>query len=254
MSNLFANAWHTGAMLAVDTETTGPNPNLDRVVTATAARLHNGLNGADDWLINPGVHISDGAAAIHGVSNERAQAEGQEPAEALAGIATRLQYAIEAGIPLVLFNAAFDLTLLDREFTRHGVTCPLDQALVIDGHVIDKALDKYRKGKRTLTAVCEHYGVRLDGAHDATEDALAAARVAWALAERFPDELQVDLRQLHARQVAWRAEQAASLQSYFRRQGEKDAVVDGGWPIQAVPSGWSPEQLPVPREAEAVAS
>lgn len=250
MSNLFANAWHTGALLAVDTETTGPNPQLDRTVTCTAAKLHNGLNGTLSWLIAPDAPISDGAAAVHGVTDQHARANGRPPADALAEIAGELTGAIQSGIPLVLFNAAFDLTLLTREFTRHNITCPLEQALVVDGHVIDKALDKFRKGKRTLTATCEHYGVRLDGAHDATQDALAAARVAWVLAERYPDQVQIDLRQLHGQQVAWRAEQASSLQAYFRRQGKPDAVVEGGWPIQATPAGWTPQQLPVSPESE----
>lgn len=244
------NPWHRGPMLAVDTETTGPNPLLDRVVTCTTARIRGGLQGAHSWLIAPDAPISDGAAAVHGITDQHARENGHAPAEALTQIAAELQSSIDAGIPLVLFNAAFDITILDREFTRHGITCPLDHALVIDGHVLDKELDRYRKGKRTLTAVCEHYGVRLDGAHDATEDALAAARVAWALAERYPDELQLPLDHLHANQKAWRADQATGLQAYFRRK-DPNAVVEPGWPIQACPPGWSPDQLPAPREAVA---
>lgn len=252
MSNLFAHAWHTGAMLAVDTETTGPNPQLDRVVTATTVRLHNGLNGTTTWLIAPDAPISDGAAAVHGVTDEQARRDGRPPAEALAEIALELGYAITAGIPLVLFNAAYDLTLLSREFARHGITCPLDHALVIDGHVADKAVDKYRKGKRTLTAVCEHYGVRLDGAHDATQDALAAARVAWVLAERHPEQLQIDLADLHAAQIAWRREQATSLQTYFRRK-DPDAYVAPEWPVIPAPADWTPQQLPAARDEQGVA-
>ena len=45
---------------------------------------------------------------------------------------------------------------------------------VIDPFVIDKHIDPYRKGKRTLTAVCEHHGVKQTDAHDATGDDLAA--------------------------------------------------------------------------------
>lgn len=239
-------SWHRSPMLAWDTETTGPNPQLDRIVTCTTARIHNGLRGTTSWLIAPDAPISDGAAAVHGISDTRARAEGRPPAEALAEIADQLWTAIAGGVPLVAFNASFDTTIAAREFQRHGIQIPFDQAIVIDPFVIWKQVDRYRKGKRTLTAACEAFGVRLDGAHDATEDALAAARVAWVLAERYP-ELQVDPAELHALQREWKAEQAASLQAYFRRTNS-DAVVDPGWPIQDPPDGWTPEQLPESRE------
>jgi DNA polymerase III subunit epsilon len=155
-------------------------------------------------------------------------------------------------VPVIAFNAAYDFTVLDRESRRQQVD-RLDNRLaqvgpVVDPHVMDKAVDKYRKGKRTLTACCEHYGVRLDGAHDATADALGAARVAFTLAERYPEQLQVDLPRLHTLQQSWRAEQAASLQAYFRKK-DPTAVVNGDWPVQALPSDWAPGFHPAPEPA-----
>ena len=98
-------------------------------------------------------------------------------------------------------------------------------------HVIDKHVDPRRRGKRTLTATCEHYGVRRTDAHDATGDALAAARLAWTLTERHPDILQVDPTELHQAQIGWRRDQAESLARYFVRQGRPDDVARD-WPIQ----------------------
>lgn len=224
-------AWHRGPMLAFDTETTAPDPEAARVVTATCAAIRPGqAPEVTTWLVNPGCDIPEGATAVHGITTERAQKHGQDPAAALSEIATHLAAAITQGVPLVLFNAAFDLTLLDREFTRHGIDLDLTQALVADGLVLDKAVDRYRKGKRTLTAVCEHYKVSIDGAHDATADALAAARVVWRIAEQYPDVVQVPLDQLHAKQASWRAEQCASLEAYFRRK-DPTVTVPGDWPV-----------------------
>ena len=242
------NAWHRGPMLAWDTETTAASPLYDRIVTCTTARIHGGLQGAMTWLIAPTIDIHPEATKVHGITTEHAREHGRKPADALAEIAAELTAAINAGIPLVAFNAAFDFTILDRELARHGIPAPdWAAALVVDPYVIDKQVDRYRKGKRKLPLVCEHYGVRHDGAHDATEDALAAARVAWALAEHYPDELQIDLAHLHANQRAWKADQAASLEAYFRRQGKTDDVARE-WPIQPPPPGWTPEQVPTPRE------
>jgi DNA polymerase-3 subunit epsilon len=103
---------------------------------------------------------------------------------------------------------------------------------IVDPFVIDKHLDKFRRGKRNLGATCEHYGVPLEDAHTSTGDSLAAARLAWRLAQVFPDEVgNRDLEALHADQAVWRATWAADFQSYLQRQG-KDELVDGQWPLR----------------------
>lgn len=239
------NAWHRRPFLAYDVESTGISVDHDRIVTATICHI----DGADvsvwQWLLNPGIEIPQGATDVHGVTTEHAREHGQDPAQSVGEIASHIDHAASTGVPVVAFNAAYDFSILHRECLRHGVEFGLPN--IIDPHVQDKALDKYRKGKRTLTAVCEHYGVRLDGAHDATQDALAAARVAWVLAERYPDELQIDLAHLHANQKAWRADQAAGLQRYFRKT-DPNAYVAPEWPLIPAPADWTPDQLPAPRE------
>ena len=91
------------------------------------------------------------------------------------------------GLPIVAYNAAYDLTLLEREAARYGIAPLPGPGPVIDPLVIDKAVDRYRRGKRTLTAAAEHYGVALPNAHDAGADAVAAGRVAQAIARAYPE-------------------------------------------------------------------
>ena len=114
--------------------------------------------------------------------------------------------------------------------------------LVVDPFVLDKQFDRYRPGKRTLGAVCGHYRVRLDAAHAASADALAAARVAWRLAQHVEELRMLDLPTLHVRQVAWHDEQAISLQAYFAEQG-RDERVERVWPIGPLPVS-APEPVP----------
>ncbi len=117
---------------------------------------------------------------------------------------------------------------------RHGVAPLVDPAPVIDPLVIDKAYDRWRRGKRTLEVVAAHYAVRLDGAHDASADAVAAGRVAQALAERFAPWLPPTANELHTRQIAWARAQAASLTDYFIQIGRLDRAerLDGSWPVR----------------------
>lgn len=238
-------AWHRGSFFVFDTETTGVSVDFDRIVTATIARITPGQPvDASTWLINPGMPIPKAASDVHGVTDERARADGRPASEVIPLIAERLEWAATQGLPVVAFNASFDFTILDRECRRletgrNELACP--EPIVVDPFVLDKHLDPYRRGKRTLTATCAHYRVALDGAHDATEDALAAGRVAWRMAELWPKELQIPLDDLHTQQAMWRHDWAEQFQTYLRtKKGEPGAVVNGEWPVQSLPAGWDP--------------
>lgn len=225
-----ANAWHKGPMTGLDFETTGVSTEDDRIVTASIVRIQPGKpTDSTAWLVNPGIPIPEGAAAIHGITTERAQAQGKDPAGVLLDVVTELEHAFDEG-PVVLMNAPFDLTMLDRECRRHGVAGLDNVRPVIDVRVLDKRIS-YRRGPRKLADLCAHYGVRIDGAHDSTYDALAALRVAWRIAERHPN-LQIDLGDLHDQQVIWAEEQMANFAAYRRGKGQPLDDEDGTWPLK----------------------
>jgi DNA polymerase-3 subunit epsilon len=138
----------------------------------------------------------------------------------------------DAGIPVVAYNAPYDFSLLKHEALRHGIRPIAEPSPVIDPLVLDKAYDRYRKGKRTLEVVAAHYAVALDGAHDASADAIAAGRLAQVLADRFA--LPHSVHELHTQQIGWARSQAESLTEYFIRIGRLDAddALDGSWPIR----------------------
>ncbi|MFF3094213.1 exonuclease domain-containing protein [Streptomyces cyaneofuscatus] len=223
--------WHTGRLAGFDLETTSPDPLTARIVTACIVQVGGQQpTVAANWLTDvDGEEIPAGAAAVHGISTEKARAEGVPLKEAVAEILAGLTQVILAGVPIVAMNARYDVTLLDREAQRFGLD-PLPAGPVIDPFVIDKQVDRYRSGKRTLTALCEHYDVRLDAAHSADADAVAACRVAWRQATRYPQLAAMTLDELHTAQVGWAAEQAASLQEHFRKK-DPAAVVEGAWPL-----------------------
>jgi DNA polymerase-3 subunit epsilon len=226
---------HWADTLAVfDLETTGIDVDTCRIVTA-----HVGVLGASgevlerrEWLVDPGVEIPTAASLIHGVSTERARLEGRPAPGAVAEIIGALTDAAARGLPIVAYNAAYDLTILDREAARYGIAPLPGPGAVIDPLVIDKAVDKYRRGKRTLSATAEHYGVVLDDAHDAGADAVAAGRVAQAIARAFPELAATAVAELHARQVDWSREQADSYQAWRRKNGEPEFTTSGAWPVR----------------------
>jgi DNA polymerase-3 subunit epsilon len=265
-------------MLGFDLETTGVDVENDRVVTATIVTLNDGKPSTREWLVNPGVEIPEAATALHGVTTEHAREHGTDPAETLHDIVCLLAMDMAHQVPMVGMNLAYDLTLLDRECRRHGVPTlgerldaerggQRDQTItpVIDVFVIDKAMDKYRPGKRQLHALAETYEVRLDDAHTSTGDVLGTLRVAWRMAtlaqqpievlaarygdRRYPMELArawqrlgvMSLAELHDAQIGWYAEQSRSYRQYLMCQmcqGEHDkaAEVCDLWPLRPAPT------------------
>lgn len=235
------SAWFEGPLTAFDVETTGTDAETDRIVTAAVVDIRPGQTVVtDEWLADPGVDIPVEASEIHGVTTEHARRHGRPAADVVAEVSACLYEAWERGGPVVAYNATFDLTMLDREMRRHlGVG--LEVGPVVDPLVLDRAMDPYRKGKgsRQLTFVCQNvYGVSLSDqdAHGAAADALAAARVAWKIATRYPRVGGVSLAELQGLQAGWKREQAESLGAWLVRQGKVDDAARE-WPLRLMAAG-----------------
>ncbi|WP_030673674.1 3'-5' exonuclease [Streptomyces rimosus] len=231
--------WYDGPLASFDTETTGIDVERDRIVSAALVvqETPRSVPRVTRWLVNPGVPIPEAAIAVHGLTAEHLALNGRWPSPVMEEIARALTDQSLAGRPLIVMNAPFDLTLLDRELRRHRAaslqhylgTHPLS---VLDPRVLDKHLDRYRKGRRTLSDLCAEYGVELTGAHDAAADAEAALQVVRALGHRFAERLEsLSPAQLHTRQAVWHAAQARGLEAWFARNGTEEAV-DPHWPVR----------------------
>ncbi|MGI5395923.1 3'-5' exonuclease [Streptomyces sp. CA-251251] len=231
--------WFEGPLAAFDTETTGVDVETDRIVSAAlVVQDAPGLRPrVTRWLVNPGVPVPESATAVHGLTEEHLQRHGRWPAPVMYEIAEALAEQARAGRPLVVMNAPFDLTLVDRELRRHrasslGRWLERTSLHVLDPRVLDKHMDRYRKGRRTLTDLCAHYGVELEGAHDAAADAQAALEVVRSVGRRFPGRLErLSVAELHTLQAVWHAGQARGLQAWFALNGTEEAV-DPAWPLR----------------------
>ncbi|TFC99987.1 3'-5' exonuclease [Cryobacterium sinapicolor] len=215
-----------------DLETTGIDVETSRIVSATVAIID--VTGEVlervDWLLDPGIEIPAQATNVHGITTEHAAQNGRGAADGVAEIVATIRKHLARGLPLVAYNAPYDLTLLNRESIRYGVAPLVSPSPVVDPLVIDKAVDRYRKGKRTLEVTSAFYGVRLDDAHDSGADAIAAGRVAQAIARAHEKALPVTVGELHVLQAQWSLQQAESFQTYMRRERDPEFVAAGGWP------------------------
>lgn len=236
MSDSAPASWAQGPLLGFDTETTGVSVTTDRIVTTALIEHDGGEIRQSTWLIDPGVDIPAAASAIHGVTNERARAEGAAPPQALEEIATALADAFAANTPVVAFNAAFDLSILETELRRHRLSTLSerlghDPAPVIDPLVLDRAVDPYRRGKRTLTDLCRHYGISDADLHTAEVDVTATLEVLRAIVRDDPRLGTMSLHDLHR----WQAEQHRLWAEDFNRwragRGMSGPGASVHWPL-----------------------
>ena len=233
MSNTGLPEW-ANIIAVFDTETTGIAPETTRIVSAHVSVLnaHGEVEQPLNWLIDCGIDIPEQATAVHGITTERMRAEGTPATESISEILTTLSRLLGSGIPVVAYNASYDFTILDREAQRYNLSALSTPKPIVDPLIIDKQMDKFRKGKRTLEATAAHYGVDLTGAHDASVDAIAAGRVAQAIGKKFAADLAFPAEELHDLQVQWAKEQAESYATWRRSQNLPVYPGDGLWPVR----------------------
>ncbi|HEU5223795.1 MAG TPA: exonuclease domain-containing protein [Candidatus Lumbricidophila sp.] len=222
-------------MAVFDLETTGIDTDTCRIVTAFVGVIESdgSVSRRREWLVNPGVEIPMAATLIHGVSTAQAREHGVNPVLAAAQIADELRALHAAGLSVVAYNASYDFSVLGAELSRSGLP-PLPTDLrVVDPLVIDRTVDRYRRGKRTLVDTAALYGVPLDGAHDAGVDAVAAGRVAQALVARYPELGELSAEALHLRQIGWHVAWAEQYQDWRRQNGEPGFTLSTVWPTRA---------------------
>lgn len=286
------SSWYeTATIRSLDTETTGVDTSTARILQAAVVDIHPGRRpDITQWLIDPGCEVPAEAAEVHGWTRDRVvekvggegmalRVGGGEPLRmhvdgALGEIAGLVATAMGAEVPLVVANAAFDLSLLEAELVRNGIDSlasrPSGVRGVVDPMVIEKQYDTFRKtcykapgcdveakhhecggcrGSRgfqcggcgatdkTLASLCLHYAVPLVGAHDAAADALAAARLSVRLGGLWGQIKRWKLGTLHEHQVTWRREQSDSLREFWRKKGdERWREVEGDWPLRRTPT------------------
>ena len=226
---------HWSDTLAVfDTETTGLDTRYARIVTCYVGIIGSAgeVQESHSWLANPGVEIPEQASAVHGVTTEMAREQGRPAHEVVAEIGDTIANYFAGGLPVVAYNASYDFSILHHEMVRYGMQPLVDPRPIIDPLVIDRAVDTYRRGKRTLGMAAAHYLVALDDSHQADADAIAAGRVAQAILRTHADTITGDAQWLHDQQIVWSRAWAENYQKFRRGSGDAGFVASGQWPVR----------------------
>lgn len=175
----------------VDFETTGINPSTDRIVQL-AAIVVNGegeIVEEFDTVVKPESpdNYTHGAEHIHGIS-ESEVANGMPLSEALQKL-----WDISSGNVFTAHNARFDIGFLHAESERIGLEYRVESH--IDTLSLARKIDTDKSRRHSLEALCQHYGIQREKAHDAKADATATAELLMYLmrdlgvdsADQLPD-------------------------------------------------------------------
>lgn len=222
-SEIPVGQWHKKKTIVFDLETTGPDAHTARIVTASVLEIYGDPDDPQkivtrEWTVDPEIEIPDGAARIHGVTTERAQAEGIDSATAVREINAILARETAQGNPTLAFNGAYDFTVLEQETTRLGQT-PLEEKeiLLIDPLVLDRE-HRFGKGKRNLESLSEIYELGEFDAHNSSADCLITAQLAKKQAEKY-EQLQVAPETLTSLQRRWKKRWADNFNTWLESKG-----------------------------------
>jgi len=228
-------AWYEQPWIGFDTETTGTDPKTARIIQA-AILTHDpeGKLVEEDCVIhiNPSVPIPPQASAIHGLTIEKLIKLGATKSwDAIPCIMETIKRrALFRNYPLVIYNVSYDWTVLLAECARLPGFLPEGKnPMFLDPLVIDRELDKCRKGSRKLEETARFYKVELNSAHGAQADAKAALGVMGALINAYPELKEHKLADLQLLQAEWYEEWKDQLNEYWERKGRADRIT-GSWP------------------------
>jgi DNA polymerase-3 subunit epsilon len=175
----------------IDCETTGINPATDRILQVAAVIVDSSGRIVDEFSTvvkpeSPEVY-EHGAEHIHGISEEQVR-NGMPLREALERL-----WSISDGNVFTAHNARFDIGFLTAESERVGLSPRIDNH--IDTLALARRVDTEKTRRHSLEALCEHYGIERERAHDAKADATATAELLMHLisdlgvnsADQLPD-------------------------------------------------------------------
>ena len=157
----------------VDLETTGFDPQKDRIVQMAAVLVNGRGEVVDtfDTVVKPESpeEYEHGAEHVHGISRQMVE-NGMPLSKALSRM-----WSLTDGRVFTAHNARFDISFLEAESNRVGINRVVND--FVDTLALARRADIDRTRKHSLQALCEHYGITVERAHEAMSDAKATASV-----------------------------------------------------------------------------
>ena len=213
-------AWIDAPIVMIDTETTGRDGTVDRIVEIGLIVGQSGqVRARHNWILDPEIPIPEEVSKIHGITDEMVAGKPK-----FRDVAAEIVEVLRGAIPGA-YNAQFDRGFVLAEMRRAGVELGTNAPPALrngvewlDPLVWARHIQKYEKGK-SLGDVAARLGVKLENAHRASDDAEAALLVMYELGKdqavprAYAGFMQEQKRLWRAQEEefrVWRSRQASS--------------------------------------------
>jgi len=210
--------------VAFDVETTGLDPQADRVVEIGAVRFgRDGLEDEYQRLVNPECPISQDAAAIHGITADQVASSPPFPA-VLPGVLEFFGDSL-----LIAHNAPFDMGFFDAALARAGIRPPRNTVLCTLqlARALIPGLNSYG-----LESLVRRLGIPGGAHHRALADAVHSAELFGRCVERIGSGWETSLAgllKLHGPPLRFGASAGAGVSAHaleiIKAAMEKDSSV-----------------------------
>ena len=235
--------WWQRPFTAIDTETTGLDWHNDRVIQVGMSYFDGGKYiGGHSHIIDSGHPSAPEAIETHHITDEMQRLLGEKGST----IFPLIRNAIHESRFLVIMNAPFDLNFLKYELERLKTVLVVTD--VVDPLVIDRFYSKNRipslaKGRRTLKAMSERYGIHDYPLHDAGHDSRRVGELAIEMAQRHGQLARTPLSELMKKQRKWHGEWSDDFASFADAKGFFFNRVN--WPYEDMQWLMHQDQLPL---------
>ena len=176
-------------LVALDVETTGLDPEKDRIVEIALIRISDG-NIVDKLvtLLNPEMRIPPDVSSIHGITDNHVK-----NAPLFSDIAEPVLKLIN-GKTILVHNADFDIPFLKNELKLCGLELP--DIKIIDNRKIIDTLKIARKHfcfpNNSLSTIATYYNIDTSGLHRAEADAIMTYRIYCKMVEELTEKNKFD--------------------------------------------------------------
>ena len=165
--------------VALDIETTGLNPAVDRIIEVGMARVEDGqITQKYSTLVYPGISVSERITELTGIHNE--ELAGKPRIEEIIGDIT----SFIGDWPILGHNVTFDFSFLKRAAVNNGYTITDDG---IDTLKIARRLLPELEHKN-LSFLCQYFNIDPGRSHRAYDDAVSASILYGKLEKLKPED------------------------------------------------------------------
>lgn len=169
--------------VALDLETTGTNPNEDRIIEIGMAKVEDGvITESYSTFINPEINIPERITQLTGISSQDTAGK-PVISEVIAEIIDFI-----AEYPILGHNVIFDYSFIKKAAVNAG--------LKFEKHAVDTLKLARRMlpevEKKSLEYLCGHFGINPGNSHRAYDDAVSAMQLYYCLEKVNPQEPGLD--------------------------------------------------------------